>query len=179
MNSRGSPITARSSGRGSRRCWPPDSNVSCGAPICPQPLRAQLRAARATLWSVIDRSAALRTSELWSWSYADGQYRMEPFGRAGADVDESNAAQLWSTVFLGTLTRRYFAWKLISLPSSGRASNTPPVSAATPKMRELLSVRPSSSETFVPRSANCQWSPTFAVMPKSQVLYVPSCCSPD
>jgi len=53
------------------------------------------------LWAVIDRSAELRTSELWSWSYSNGQYRMEPFGRPGVDVDESNAAQLWSTVFLG------------------------------------------------------------------------------
>ncbi len=67
----------------------------------PEPVRTQLRAAREKLWAVIDRSATLRTSELWSWSYAAGQYRMEPFGRPGADVDESNAAQLWSTVFLG------------------------------------------------------------------------------
>jgi hypothetical protein len=67
----------------------------------PAPVRAQLSLARASLWSVIDRTAALRTSELWSWAYVDGQYRMEPFGRGGADADESNAAQLWSTVFLG------------------------------------------------------------------------------
>jgi hypothetical protein len=66
-----------------------------------EPLRTQLRTAREKLWAVIDRSAALRTSELWSWSYSAGQYRMEPFGRPGADVDESNAAQLWSTVYLG------------------------------------------------------------------------------
>ena len=67
----------------------------------PEVVRTQLQAAREKLWAVIDRSAALRTSELWSWSYVAGQYRMEPFGRPGADVDESNAAQLWSTVFLG------------------------------------------------------------------------------
>ena len=49
--------------------------------------RARSCEARARdLWAVIDRSAALRTSELWSWSYADGHYRMEPFGRPGADV---------------------------------------------------------------------------------------------
>jgi hypothetical protein len=58
---------------------------------------------------------------------------------------------------------------LISLPSRGRASNTPPLPAAAPKMRELLSVNPSSSETLVPRSASCQWSLRLAVMPKSQV----------
>ncbi len=67
----------------------------------PEPARARLRAARDTLWAGIERSRALRTSELWSWSFAGGDYRIEPFGRPGADVDESNAAQLWSTVFLG------------------------------------------------------------------------------
>ena len=61
-------------------------------------MRARLRAARDQVWKLIERTAALRTSELWSWSYSAGQYRIEPFGRPGADVDESNAAQLWSTV---------------------------------------------------------------------------------
>jgi hypothetical protein len=63
--------------------------------------RAMLAGARNALWDVIERSGSLRTSELWSWSYAGGHYRIEPFGKAGADADESNAAQLWSTVFLG------------------------------------------------------------------------------
>lgn len=67
----------------------------------PDATRARLRDARAAVWSVIEKTKPLRTSELWSWSYADGQYKAEPFGRPGADVDESNAAQLWSTVFLG------------------------------------------------------------------------------
>jgi len=66
----------------------------------PPPMRTQLLNARTELWAVIERSKALRTSELWSWSYAGRHYRIEPFGRPGADVDESNAAQLWSTVFL-------------------------------------------------------------------------------
>jgi hypothetical protein len=67
----------------------------------PEDTRAQLRQARERLWKVIDNARALRTSELWSWSYAAGRFHIEPFGRAGADADESNAAQLWSTVFLG------------------------------------------------------------------------------
>ncbi len=67
----------------------------------PENSRALLLRARATTWAAIDRSKELRTSELWSWSYANGQYRIEPFGRSGADADESNAAQLWSTVYLG------------------------------------------------------------------------------
>lgn len=67
----------------------------------PDATRTKLLQARTTLWKAIDSSKALRTSELWSWSFANGHYQIEPFGRPGADVDESNAAQLWSTVYLG------------------------------------------------------------------------------
>jgi hypothetical protein len=66
----------------------------------PDGLRVRLASARAQLWSAIDAAGELRSSELWSWSYADGRYRPEPFGVRSADADESNAAQLWSTVFL-------------------------------------------------------------------------------
>jgi hypothetical protein len=69
--------------------------------------RTLLRGARACLWKTIDKAggkegdkAGRRSSELWSWSFADGQYRVEPFGQRPGDVTESNAAQLWSTVFL-------------------------------------------------------------------------------
>ncbi|MEJ0085651.1 MAG: hypothetical protein WDO72_08215 [Pseudomonadota bacterium] len=71
----------------------------------PAPVRASLQRARSDLWAAINRASSLRTSELWSWSYRDGQYRPEPFGRPGAEADESNAAQLWSTVYLGLTTR--------------------------------------------------------------------------
>jgi hypothetical protein len=67
----------------------------------PARTRAVLTRARADLWSVIEKNRAMRTSELWSWSWSGGQFHAEPFGRSGADVDESNAAQLWSTVYLG------------------------------------------------------------------------------
>jgi hypothetical protein len=70
----------------------------------PAAVRAQITRARQDLWAVIRNTKTLRTSELWSWSFADGRFQAEPFGRAdsnGADADESNAAQLWSTVFLG------------------------------------------------------------------------------
>jgi lysozyme family protein len=66
----------------------------------PAPARARLTDAQTQLWQVIRAADAVRTSELWSWSYADGRYRVEPFGAQGAHEDESNAAQLWSTVFL-------------------------------------------------------------------------------
>jgi len=67
----------------------------------PKPMRADLERARASLWAVIEQGRSMRTSELWSWSYAGGKFHAEPFGRPGTDVDESNAAQLWSTVYLG------------------------------------------------------------------------------
>jgi hypothetical protein len=66
----------------------------------PAPLRARIQAARATLWRGIEAAGNLRSSELWTWSFANGCYHAEPFGQRRTDVDESNAAQLWSTVFL-------------------------------------------------------------------------------
>jgi hypothetical protein len=66
----------------------------------PTATRARLRDAQRRLWHAIDATRAMRTSELWSWSYADGRYTMAPFGQSSGDADESNAAQLWSTVYL-------------------------------------------------------------------------------
>ena len=66
----------------------------------PAATRARLRDAQRRLWHAIDATQAMRTSELWSWSYADGRYTMAPFGQSSGDADESNAAQLWSTVYL-------------------------------------------------------------------------------
>jgi hypothetical protein len=42
---------------------------------------------------------AIRNSELWSWSFAGGQFQIAPFGTNVADAD-ANAARLWSTVYL-------------------------------------------------------------------------------
>jgi hypothetical protein len=66
----------------------------------PQPLRKRLLTAQSELWGAIRNAHAMRNSELWSWNFADGQFHIAPFGAAAADADESNAAQLWSTVFL-------------------------------------------------------------------------------
>ena len=60
----------------------------------------RLRAAENGLWRAIDATRSVQSSELWSWHYDQGGYRIVPFGANGADVDESNAAQLWSTVYL-------------------------------------------------------------------------------
>lgn len=62
-------------------------------------LRSELTQARSALWKVVDAVGTLRSSELWSWSYRDGHYQVQPFEAAGVR-DESDAAQLWSTVFL-------------------------------------------------------------------------------
>jgi hypothetical protein len=64
------------------------------------PLKAHLRAAQTQLWGAINAAHSMRNSELWSWTFANGQYAIAPFGANAADADESNAAQLWSTVYL-------------------------------------------------------------------------------
>lgn len=66
----------------------------------PAAVRADLVKAQQTLWSAIDATRSMQNAELWSWSYGAGRYHLRPFGSAAADVDESNAAQLWSTVYL-------------------------------------------------------------------------------
>ena len=66
----------------------------------PQPLLARLRQARDMLRSLRSSTRSVRTSELWSWTFSNGRYRIAPFGIQRADEDESNAAQLWSTVIL-------------------------------------------------------------------------------
>jgi len=62
--------------------------------------KGRLRSAQTELWGAIEAARTVRNSELWSWSYAKGHYHVAPFGASQADVDESNAAQLWSTVYL-------------------------------------------------------------------------------
>ncbi len=66
----------------------------------PAATRDRLRQAQARLWRAISATRALQSSELWSWAYDGGRYRAVPFGAGRQDVDESNAAQLWSTVYL-------------------------------------------------------------------------------
>lgn len=66
----------------------------------PATTRDHLRSAQACLWQAIDATRSMQNSELWSWRYLHGRYQVAAFGASGADADESNAAQLWSTVFL-------------------------------------------------------------------------------
>lgn len=62
--------------------------------------RALLAEAQQALWAVILPTQTQGNSELWSWTWADGGYRLQPFGPGAATADESNAVQLWSTVYL-------------------------------------------------------------------------------
>jgi hypothetical protein len=62
--------------------------------------RTLLRDAQIELWKAIGSGHALRNSELWSWSFSQGHFRVAAFGASSGDADESNAAQLWSTVYL-------------------------------------------------------------------------------
>jgi hypothetical protein len=66
----------------------------------PPATRDLLRDAQVRLWNAIKAGREVQSSELWSWSFAEGRYRVEPFGQRGGDQTESNAAQLWSTIFL-------------------------------------------------------------------------------
>jgi len=66
----------------------------------PPSLKEHLRGAQTKLWAAIHAAHTMRNSELWSWSFARGQFEVAPFGANAADADESNAAQLWSTVYL-------------------------------------------------------------------------------
>jgi hypothetical protein len=63
--------------------------------------RTALQAAECKLWDTIDAAEEVRAGELWSWEpNADGELEYRAFGYNRSDVDESNAAQLWSTVYL-------------------------------------------------------------------------------
>ena len=66
----------------------------------PEPTAAALRRAQTAVWSAIAATDAMRHSELWSWKPVNGRMVLQPFGQGGGDADESNAAQLWSTVYL-------------------------------------------------------------------------------
>ena len=66
----------------------------------PAVTRGTLREAEAALWDVIRSTHSLEHSELWSWALKDGVMAAVPFGQRGEHLAESNAVQLWSTVYL-------------------------------------------------------------------------------
>jgi hypothetical protein len=66
----------------------------------PPPVKEHLHAAQTQLWDAIGAAHSMRNSELWTWSLAKGSFEIAAFGANASDADESNAAQLWSTVYL-------------------------------------------------------------------------------
>ncbi len=66
----------------------------------PPRTRAALSPAGEVLGEIRRASLAWQTSELWSVAVSDGKLTRVPFGARREHHDESNAAQLWSTVVL-------------------------------------------------------------------------------
>lgn len=68
----------------------------------PPAVRSSLRSAEGRLWEAIEAGSEVRTSELWSWAYdrSARKWVIVPFGSGSGHQTESNAAQLWSTVYL-------------------------------------------------------------------------------
>ncbi|MET0414128.1 MAG: hypothetical protein ABW217_22655, partial [Polyangiaceae bacterium] len=63
--------------------------------------RGALSKLECELWRVIEATRSVRSAELWSYRPgADGRPEYRAFGDAQSDADESNAIQLWSTVYL-------------------------------------------------------------------------------
>jgi hypothetical protein len=70
--------------------------------------RLALGDAETALWKVIRGTQALGmgTAELWSFRVEEGRFVLVPFGEGHGDADESNAVQLWSTVYLAVRPSR-------------------------------------------------------------------------
>ncbi|HKP55614.1 MAG TPA: hypothetical protein VJV78_02775 [Polyangiales bacterium] len=63
-------------------------------------MRAELLRARVRIRAAIAATQDLRGTELWSWTYEGQHFHAAPFGARAQHETESNAAQLWSTVYL-------------------------------------------------------------------------------
>jgi hypothetical protein len=70
--------------------------------------RRALEDAELALWEAIRgiQHLGMGTAELWSYTVRDGRFVLVPFGEGHGDADESNAVQLWSTVYLSVQPSR-------------------------------------------------------------------------
>jgi hypothetical protein len=66
----------------------------------PDATRERLEEAQTALWGAIRATDEVRTSELWTWAPRGSRIDLVPFGQESGHHDESNAVQLWSTVYL-------------------------------------------------------------------------------
>ena len=64
-------------------------------------IKEKLRQAETKLWKLINITYKQRTGELWSWEIQNGEIKLVPFRQEAGHITESNAIQLWSTVYLG------------------------------------------------------------------------------
>jgi len=60
----------------------------------------RLIACKKEIMETIIRTRSTWLSELWSWEFENGEYVLAPYGQLSGHISESNAAQLWSTVYL-------------------------------------------------------------------------------
>ena len=73
--------------------------------FCSNPsIHSKLLSAYNHLWDILEANASNLSSEVWSWTYSDGDFRFTPLGAlpppAGQNPTESNVRQLWSLTFL-------------------------------------------------------------------------------
>ncbi|VWB55620.1 hypothetical protein [Burkholderia lata] len=97
--------------------------------------RTLLTQARQTIWQVISNGRDMRTSEMWTWSYVNGQYQTDAFGTRSADATEANAAQLWSTTYLAIRDPQQRTGKYWWQASQRMQDAQPKKSAAAPASR--------------------------------------------
>jgi hypothetical protein len=117
----------------------------------PEDVRAHLIAAQKVLWSAITATQSMKNSELWSWSFDGGHYRVAPFGSTAADADESDAAQLWSTTYLAVRPPRPAVSPPRPAVSPPRPAVSPPRPAVSPP-RPAVSALPAQRAWFLPGS---------------------------
>jgi hypothetical protein len=65
-----------------------------------QEIRNLLKKTEDSMWKVIDSTEKIRQHELWSFKIEDGKFIYTPFSDVSNSEAESNALQLWSTVYL-------------------------------------------------------------------------------
>ncbi len=63
-------------------------------------LRDALWEARRRTWRAMEAAEETISTELWSFAVLDNEFTIAPFGESEGHLTESNAVQLWSTVFL-------------------------------------------------------------------------------
>ena len=75
-------------------------STTCARGYLPEALRAKLRQARDGLRTALAYTHDVRTSELWSWTFADGHYRLAPLARKAP-------TKIWSSQRSPAMEYRY------------------------------------------------------------------------